>query len=213
MMGVFKNKTVFCLPPVEKLACDQAFRTELLKKKRYKVWIGFAGRIAREKGIEYLITALKGIKNCELVFAGPYGADVAGENPYYQRILAQLQQSNTPYIFFGNLRGCQLGTFYKTVDMLVLPSINQTEAFGMVQAECMMTGTPVIASDLPGVRVPIQMTKMGMLVESKNSIELRRAIKHIIANRSTYSNEALRKHAESLFDIRKVLHFYDKLFV
>ena len=211
MMKFFKDKTKFTLPPIEKLISDKKFELQLLKEKGDKVWIGFAGRIAQEKGLEYLIEAMKGMKNTELILAGPYGKDVAGENSYYQHILSLLQQSKTPYRFLGNLRGCQLGTFYKMINILVLPSINQTEAFGMVQAESMIFGTPVIASNLPGVRIPIQLTKMGLLVEPKNSQQLKDAIKKILANKLTYSSETLHWNAEKIFDIQKVFQFYDKL--
>lgn len=211
MMKFFKHKIKFTLPPIEKLISDERFELELCKEKKDKTWVGFAGRIAQEKGIEYLITALKGMKDMELVLAGPYGADVAGEDSYYQYILSLLRQSNTAYRFLGNLAGCQLGTFYKTIDVLVLPSVNQTEAFGMVQAECMMSGTPVIASNLPGVRVPIQMTKMGIVVEAKNSKQIKQAIKKIVSNKSVYSRETLHGNAEKIFDIKKVFQFYDKL--
>ncbi|MEK7079131.1 MAG: glycosyltransferase family 4 protein [Patescibacteria group bacterium] len=211
MMRFFKDKTKFTLPPIEKLTPDKKFELQLLKEKSDKVWIGFAGRIAQEKGLEYLIDAMRGMKNTELILAGPYGKDVAGENSYYQHILSLLQQSNTPHRFLGNLRGCQLGTFYKVIDVLILPSINQTEAFGMVQAESMMSGTPVIASNLPGVRVPIRLTKMGLLVEPKNSQQLKDAIKKILADKLTYSSETLHWNAEKIFDIKKVFRFYDKL--
>ena len=211
MMKFFGNKILFILPPIEKLIPDKKFEALLLKEKGEKIWVGFAGRIAQEKGIEYLIDAMKGMKNAELILAGPYGADVAGENSYYQHILLLLQQSNTPYRFLGNLVGCQLGTFYKTIDVLVLPSINQTEAFGMVQAECMMVGNPVIASNLPGVRVPIQLTKMGIVIEPKNTQQISNAIMKIIKNKSTYSSETLHWNAEKIFNIKKVFCFYDKL--
>lgn len=211
MMKFFKNKTKYSFPPLEKLVSDPKFEAELRNEKKNKTWIGFAGRIAQEKGIEYLIGALKGIKNTELIFAGPYGKDVAGENSYYQHILSLLKQSKMSYRFLGNLAGCQLGTFYKTIDVLVLPSINQTEAFGMVQAESMMSGTPVIASNLPGVRVPIQLTKMGIIVEPRNVQQIKNAIEKIITNKLSYSSETLHRNAEKIFDIKKVFQFYDKI--
>lgn len=211
MMKFFKNKMIFTLPPIEKLVSDKKFESELFKKKQDKVWIGFAGRIAQEKGIEYLIGALKGMKNTELILAGPYGADVAGENSYYQRIVTLLLDADISHTFLGNLTGARLGAFYKTIDVLVLPSVNQTEAFGMVQAECMVSGTPVIASNLPGVRAPIQLTKMGIVVEPKNVQQMKNAIKKLIANKSAYSSETLHWNAEKIFDIQQVFRFYDKL--
>lgn len=211
IMKFFRHKTTFSLPPIERLLSDKKFELELLKEKKNKMWVGFAGRIALEKGLEYLIDAMKGMKNTELIFAGPYGKDVAGESSYYQHILSLLQQSNTPHRFLGSLAGFQLGTFYKTIDVLVLPSINQTEAFGMVQVESMMSGTPVIASNLPGVRVPIQLTKMGIVVEPRNVQQIKNAIKKIITNKLSYSSETLHRNAEKIFDIQNVYRFYDKL--
>lgn len=211
MMKFFKGKTKFTLPPIEKLTSDKKFDLQLLKEKGDKVWIGFAGRIAQEKGLEYLIDAMKGMKNTELILAGPYGADVTGENSYYQRIVTLLRDTSVPHRFLGNLTGSRLGAFYQTIDVLVLPSINQTEAFGMVQAESMMSGTPVIASNLPGVRVPIKLTKMGIIVEPKNTQQIKNSIKKLIANKLAYSSETLHWNAEKLFDIKKVFQFYDKI--
>ena len=54
-----------------------------------------------------------------------------------------------------------MGSFYTCIDVLVVPSINSTEAFGLVQVEAMMMGVPVVASDLPGVRVPVQKQGWG----------------------------------------------------
>ena len=112
MMRFFKDKTKFTLPPIEKLTPDKKFELQLLKEKSDKVWIGFAGRIAQEKGLEYLIDAMKGMKNTELILAGPYGKDVAGENSYYQHILSLLQQSKTPY---GFLATCEVASWARFI--------------------------------------------------------------------------------------------------
>jgi glycosyltransferase involved in cell wall biosynthesis len=48
--------------------------------------------------------------------------------------------------------------------VLALPSIDSLEAYGMVQVEAMLCGCPVVASDMPGVRLPIRRTGMGLLI-------------------------------------------------
>ncbi len=210
----FKKKTIFILPPIDKTKPNSRFLKSLLKMKQSSIWIGYSGRIASEKGIEYLVYSINQLdikKNVKLVFAGPYGKNVAGENSYFQKIIMMLNKYKINHTFLGNLDDKQLSAFYKSIDVLVLPSINQTEAFGMVQAEAMISGTPVIASNLPGVRIPIRLTKMGKIVEPKNSEQLKKAILELLENKNKFVNDKLIKNAQEIFDIKKVYKFYEDL--
>ena len=122
-----------------------------------------------------------------------------------------LKKYKVNYLFFGNLTSKQLAAFYKSIDVLVLPSINQTEAFGMVQAEAMVAGTPVVASNLPGVRMPIKMTGMGKIVEPKDVNGIANAIEEVLKNKNSYSNLRLTKNAKNIFDLKKIYKFYENL--
>ncbi|MDH7476278.1 MAG: glycosyltransferase family 4 protein [Microgenomates group bacterium] len=210
-----REKTLTVLPPIESFSIDKKFYNQLLKLKANKIWLGFAGRIATEKGIEYLVQSINqltvGAEKISLVFAGPYGKNVAGENNYYNKITRLLNGKKINHLFLGNLFKNKLFSFYKAIDVLVLPSINSTEAFGMVQAEAMLVGTPVIATNLPGVRMPIKLTKMGTVVEPKNEKQLAEAIFEIINNRKKYTNPTLIKNAQKIFDIKKVYQFWEKI--
>ena len=210
------NKTVDVLPPIKKYSSDKEFLNKLLKLKGNQIWIGYAGRISVEKGIEYLVEAVHNIvipvkTGIQIIFAGPYGADVAGENYYYSKIISLLKKYKIKSLFLGNLRSDNLGAFYKSIDILALPSINQTEAFGMVQAEAMMNGTPVISSNLPGVRMPIKLTRMGVITEPKNAKQISRTILSILEKKYKFANDKLVKNAQDIFDIKKVYKFYDDL--
>lgn len=212
-----KKKIFTILPPIIKLPISKNKYKKFLKLKKRNIWIGYAGRISSEKGLEYLINAISSKhysnKNfsTEIVFAGPYGKNVSGENSYYLKIKNLLKLKKIRYRFFGNLKNGNLGAFYKIIDLLVLPSINQTEAFGMVQAEAMLLGKPVIASNLPGVKMPIKLTRMGLLIKPKNSPQLIKAITKILKNKNKYSNKKLIKNAEKIFDIKKVYKFYEEI--
>lgn len=214
---VFKNKIRAVLPPVEKLPIDKKKLEEFKKLKRHNLWLGFVGRIAKEKGLEYLIDSINNLipqfagKNLHLVFAGPYGKDVAGENQYYWYIKKMLEKYKISYHLFGQLANRNLGALYKAIDVLILPSINKTEAFGMVQAESMLLGTPVVASNLPGVRIPVKITHMGEIVEPRNAVQLSRAIKKILKNKNKYTNDVLVKKAQKIFAIQKTYKLYDNL--
>jgi glycosyltransferase involved in cell wall biosynthesis len=211
----FLSKFRFVYPPVQLLPVDKQQIETVSRKKNKTIWVGYAGRIAREKGITYLINAAQILKdkgmNIKLMFAGPYGKQVAGEEQYYEEIISLLKNTDIEYDFLGSLREKELSTFYSTIDVLVLPSINQTEAFGLVQVDAMMLGTPVIATDLPGVRVPVNETKMGIIVKPTDSLKLSQAIEEITKNRSRYSDPELIKYAQDIFNIHKTYDFYDKL--
>lgn len=210
IIKLIKRKTKTVLPPILKLPVSKIKLKQLLKLKEKNIWIGFAGRISQEKGLEYLIKAVNHDK-IQLVFAGPYGKDVAGENSYFLKIKNLFDKNKIKYHFLGNLTNGNLGSFYKAIDVLVLPSTNRTEAFGMVQAEAMILGTPVIATNLPGVRVPINLTRMGIIIEPKNIKQLTSALKKILRQKNKYTNNSLIKKAGEIFNINKVFKFYGTL--
>ncbi|MFA9289287.1 MAG: glycosyltransferase family 4 protein [Weeksellaceae bacterium] len=210
----FKKKFKLTLPPIEPFIADAAKLAEFKQEKGQDIWIGYAGRISQEKGIEYLVGAVHLLEfkhTVKLVFAGPYGADVAGEHAYYDKIVSLLQKHNIPYTFLGTLHARELTAFYKAVDVLVLPSVNSTEAFGMVQAEAMLAGTPVITTDLPGVRMPVKLTGMGQIVPKRDIQSLTAAITDVLDNKSKYVNEKTKTAATEIFDIDKTYQFYDTL--
>ncbi len=210
---ILRKKFVFSLPPIEKKSLDRHYLNKLTQVKQNQIWIGFCGRIAQEKGLENLIQALPELKNKQLrlVFAGPYGKNVVGESNYYLKIKKLLQVNQLPHLFLGCLSDHELSAFYKAIDLLVLPSINSTEAFGLVQAEAMLQGTPVIASNLPGVRIPIQLTKMGIIIKPNDLQALKKAIENILIDKNKYANSDLLKQAKTIFNIQKVYNFYSRL--
>jgi ubiquinone/menaquinone biosynthesis C-methylase UbiE len=200
------NKIIFLPPPVRKLPVSKAKHQKMIRQKGKKIWIGFAGRVAKEKGIEHLIKSINKADladKTELVFAGPYGKQVAGEADYYQYIKSLLKRFNIKHYFFGTLNSGELGAFYKSIDVLVLPSINQTEAFGMVQAEAMQLNTPVITTDLPGVRVLVNKTGMGLVVPPANSDKLASAIKKIISHKSAFTKKHMQEKLNRFINSKK----------
>jgi len=68
----------------------------------------------------------------------------------------------------------------------VLPSLNSTEAFGLVQIEAMMNQIPVVASDLPGVRQPVMRHKMGKIIPIGDDLALAEAMIEVLRNRKEY---------------------------
>jgi glycosyltransferase involved in cell wall biosynthesis/SAM-dependent methyltransferase len=186
----FSGKTIAIAPPVN-IPDSCAAGVEILRRRlspRGEALIGFVGRWAAEKGLEYLLGALpmirRAIPGIKVVCAGECAA--VGEENYRQSLDAGIAETKAPWQTLGPLSSQEIADFYSACDVTVLPSINHTESFGLTQVESMLCGTPVVASDLPGVRVPIQSTGMGRLVAPRNSQFLADAIVDVIRNRKSY---------------------------
>lgn len=200
-LKIFKKKLVYILPPIKIETRDEKLDS---KKKNSQKVVGYAGRIAWEKGLTYLIEAMKEV-DAKLILAGPY-SNVIGDNTY-ETIKNSLSEKIE---LLGPIEHKNLNIFYKNIDCLVLPSINNLETFGIVQAEAMKCGTPVVASNLPGVRVPVKMTGMGEICEIKNSEDLAKKINLVLKNGKNYYQKKA-KHL-NLFDYKKTVVEYEKIF-
>lgn len=196
----FTKKLKYVYPPIKKYEVDKRIQKLLLNKindgSSFK--IGIVARLAAEKGVEYLLEAIpfieSRIKNYELrikkilkfkiVIAGPM--EPVGEESYKIKIKQLIEKYKQYILLLGTLREEEMGAFYSVLDLLVLPSVNPTESFGTVQVEAMMCGTPVVVSDLPGVRVPVIKTGMGKIFPAKNSEKLAGAIVEVLENKKKY---------------------------
>ena len=208
----FKNKLETALPLFEKSTADTKYKNLLLKQKGRKKWVGFIGRIASEKGVEYLIGACMLLKkkriSFELVMAGP---EAVGEDEYRAKIIELLKKSDVPHRLLGMISERQLTALYEVLNVVVVPSINQTEAISIVQLEAMTAGTPVVATSMPGVRYPIQQTGMGILVEPKNSPKLASALKNVLNNKKRYANDESKRKLKTFISSKDILKFYNSL--
>ena len=145
--------------------------------------IGMAARLATEKGVEYLLDALPSIlarhPEATVLFAGQY-ENVLGEAAYARRLHPLLEAMTDHWTFLGVLDPHSMAAFYEACDVTVLPSLNSTESFGLVQIESMLCGTPVVAADLPGVRQPVLTTGMGRLVPVRDADALASAVLDVL---------------------------------
>ena len=153
--------------------------------------IGMVTRFAAEKGVEVLLDALpevlKEYPQAQVLFAGQY-QNVMGEKAYADRLIPRIKEFEGMgcWKFLGNLSQDQLAAFYPNMDVLVVPSLNSTEAFGLVQVEAMMNRVPCVASALPGVRRPVQMHEMGKVVPIGDPSALAKALLEIFSGKVEY---------------------------
>jgi glycosyltransferase involved in cell wall biosynthesis len=177
--------------------------------------IGMAARLATEKGVEILLNALPRILNvhpkAQVLFAGQH-LDVLGEQDYFNWLMPTIRkyQQQGHWQFLGVLSPEEMAAFYPNLDVLVVPSLNSTEAFGLVQIEAMMNGVPCVASALPGVRQPVLTTGMGKVVPIGDAGALADAILDILNCPADYHKDAL--EIERRFTPQTIAAWYERLF-
>ena len=105
----------------------------------------FVGRFVYYKGIEVLLHAFVQVHGCELFLVG-HGTPEMEEKLHR---MAEMAQMETRVHFLGNLSEEDLRAAFADCDIFVLPSVANSEAFGIVQQEAMVYGKPVINTSLP----------------------------------------------------------------
>jgi glycosyltransferase involved in cell wall biosynthesis len=214
----FRNKIEVIPPPVELPEVGPgpvaAFaRTHNLNGARPV--IGMAARLAAEKGVEVLLNALPRVlevyPEARVLFAGQY-RDVLGEEAYARRLQPLLCRYEGQWKFLGVLNPLQMAAFYPNLDVIVVPSLNSTETFGLVQVEAMLCGTPAIASDLPGVRQPVLQTGMGEIVPIGDSQALADAILNIVGEKNQRTYIRPREDIAAGFSTEQTAREYEALF-
>ena len=184
-------KTPIELPQVSR-SDIAAFREKygLLPEQRI---IGMNARLATEKGVEYLIEALPEIikrhPSARVLHVGQY-QNVLGEEKYAQKLVPLIERLGAHWTFLGILSPVEQAAFFHASEVLVLPSLNSTESFGMVQVEAMTCGTPAVASDIPCVRCPVGETGMGKIVPPRDPQALAQAVSEILDQPERYTGDS-----------------------
>ena len=177
--------------------------------------IGMAARFATEKGVEILLNAMKEIlevhPNAMVQFAGPY-EDIIGEEQYFKRLEPTIRQyeASGNWKFLGVLDPAQMVGFYRNIDTLVMSSLNSTEAFGLVQIEAMLNGSPSVAANLPGVRQPVKMHGMGKVFPIGDSSALAKSVLQVLEDPESYKRDPDEIAQHYLPD--RIAQEYEKLF-
>jgi glycosyltransferase involved in cell wall biosynthesis len=146
----------------------------------------YVGRFDPRKGIETLVRAVReskfyGDKDLKLIIAGgstPGNSD-GRERDRIEGIVNELGMSEFTSLP-GRLSREVLPTYYGAADVCLVPS--HYEPFGLVAVEAMASGTPVIASDVGGLKFTVVNENTGLLVPPQDVAAFSNAIDRILAN-------------------------------
>lgn len=163
----------------DKLSTTKEGVETIRSKYRNKKIVFSLGRHVYYKGFKYLIAAAKALPEDYILLLGGTG-DLSPE------LYKQVKESGiTEKVqFLGRISTEELGDYYSACDVFCLPSIERSEAFGVVQLEAMSLGKPVVSTAIPGSGVS-WVNKDGIsgrVVSPRNVMELRDAIVELCEN-------------------------------
>lgn len=148
----------------------------------------YVGRFDPRKGIETLVRAFAQLKaeqsanpHLKLVLVG--GSDPTLLDGQERQRIEQLVQTlglSDCTCFTGQVGHDHLPLYYTAADICVIPS--HYEPFGLVAIEAMACGTPVVASNVGGLRFTVVPEETGILVPPQDEGAFAEAIARILNN-------------------------------
>lgn len=136
------------------------------------------GRLTYYKGHETLIRAAAGLPNSRVLIVG------TGERQTRLQALIQALNLNERVALPGFQPAADLNALLASCDVLCLPSLERTEAFGLVLLEAMRFGKPVVVSDIPGSGTGwvVRQARYGLLTPPGDPLALAAALRELQAD-------------------------------
>ena len=172
----------------------------------------FVGRLAEKKGVEYLVRAFPDVLACHpnarllVVGDGPCRGEL-------ETLSSQLQLQDS-IRFAGAQPPAAVPQFYQSSRLFVGPSVvarsGDTEAFGLVFAEAMAAGLPVVGTAVGGIPEVVIAGRTGLVVEPQSPGSLAAAINRLLDSPTEAGRMGAlgRRWVRRKFDWRQVARGY-----
>ena len=172
----------------------------------YKYVVSFVGKLTNFKGVDILLSAAAQYETEDIVTI------IAGDGELKEPLLNQAKELHLKnVIFLGNQPQNKLNELYNIADCSCVPS--RREPFGLVAAEALICGTPVIATNEGGLPDFVK-EDVGILVEPENPTSLANAVKDIINKKVVFDSNHISKKIQNNYSqdvlIDKFIEIYNK---
>lgn len=160
------------------------------------------GLLTQQKGMDFLLQAAALLlRRGETAFELTIGSD-GPERPRLERMAQSLGLRECCH-FTGMLSRAQVKQHMQQCDVFVLPSLHET--FGLVIAEAMACGKPVIATRCGGPEFVVT-TDNGILVDVANPAALAGAMANFIQRHLSFNTQNVRRSVVERFGVETFLH-------
>jgi len=153
-----------------------------LREDKIILFVGALSRWHRYKGLDILIKAFASAsrlrKDVALMIVGD-----GNMRQTYEKLASDLNLTDRVF-FVGDVPDEVLPSYYAASDLLILPSKDRSEGFGLTILEANACGRPAIGSEVGGIPDVIKHGFNGLLVPPSNPEELCRAMLTLVENDS-----------------------------
>ncbi len=206
-----KENIIFISKNVQSLLFEKISPTELWSNKEIQPFILYFGFVRSNKGLDYLITALKRVHyifpDLNLVIAGGIyksgGLTKANApNNYYlllKKLISKLNLEDNIF-FTGFISENEILELFKLAEVVIYPYLN-IEQSGAIFSSLYLKKA-IIATNILGFRQLLTHKKDCLLIKPKNSLEIARAIEVILKNndiKKKLENGASQTYSENSF--------------
>ena len=192
----FHAKHVVSLPNCVDLKDAQTF------KRKYKdhstpLTLGYLGRIAETKGMDYLLQACCLLKERHI----PFCLKIAGAEEVEGQYLPQFSRTfGNQFVYSGKVSGDDKKSFLQSLDVLAMPTF--FEGLPMSLLECMSYGVVPVVTPVGSIPTVVTEGRNGMLVKVKDAQSIVDAIAylHIHRDRLEQMSKSARYYIYEHFD-------------
>ncbi len=192
--------------PKEFYVIDKKTAREKLELNQHENILLQLGRMVPRKGVDNVIESLSklngSLKNIRLLIVGGESDEPDEQlTPEIGRLkkIAQAASVDMHVTFTGRKKRDELKYYYAAADIFI--TTPWYEPFGITPLEAMACGTPVIGSNVGGIKYSVDNGKTGFLVPPKNPVELAKKIEWLIHDTPliTSMKKSAVKHVNKFF--------------
>ena len=169
-------------------------------RERRVLFVGRVERTSRWKGLQVLVEALVGLRES----VPDVRLDVVGDGDDVAHLKSRAEELGVDDLidWHGRVDHRELPRFYQRAGVTVLPSLTESESFGMTLVEAMACGCPVVGSDVGGIPFVIRDQVDGLLVPPGDATALSDALRDVLTDplRAAELGAAGREAAQTRWD-------------
>ncbi len=173
----FHAKQVVTLPNCIDLRDVQKFERKY-KDDSTPLTLGYLGRIAKTKGMDYLLEACGMLKERNI----PFNLKLAGAEEDEGKYLPQFNKMlGNQFIYSGIVSGESKNAFLQSLDVLVMPTF--FEGLPMSLLECMSYGVVPVITPVGSIPTIVTKHKNGIFIKVKDTESIADAITYLHTHR------------------------------